>query len=62
MEVVEGVCMFVLMCQLGKWEAEMLRSGRVSLIDPETLIQSEHTRYCLAIEKAWRSSQRKYIG
>ena len=45
MGVVEGVCMLVLMCQLGQWEAEMLRSGRVGVFDPETLLQSERTRY-----------------
>jgi hypothetical protein len=62
MEVVEGVWVFVFMCQLGKWEAEMLRSGRVGVFDPETLIKSERTRYCLAIERVWQGSQRKYIG
>jgi hypothetical protein len=44
MEVVEGVCMLVLMCQLGQWEAEMLRSGRVGVFDPETLIQIGHRK------------------
>ena len=41
MGIVEGACMLVLMCRLGQWEAEMLRSCRVGVFDPETLIQSE---------------------
>ena len=39
-----GVCMLVLMSQLGEWEAEMLTSGRVGVFDPEMLIQSKCTK------------------
>jgi hypothetical protein len=34
----------------------------MGVFDPVMQIPSERTWYCLAVEKAWRGAQRKYIG